>query len=110
MTRNLNNNIVHDNEESSISTKIIFKSYIARALLKLGHTIVDIKPYRDDPARTVFVFKDSLKLRNDMSAIIKERDEKSKDKANKKIGAGDEKNLANDLVYRPSKHDVVEEG
>ncbi len=80
MTKNYNTNAVVEDNEEPVSTKIIFKSYIARALLKLGHTVVDIKPYRDDPARTVFVFKDSLKLRNDMSAIIKERDEKNKGK------------------------------
>lgn len=76
MTKNLNvdNGVAKD----EVSTKIIFKAYIARALLKRGHKIVDIKPLRDNPERTVFVFADSIKLRDDMSEITKEHNSREK--------------------------------
>lgn len=64
--------------ESQDKTKLIFKPYIARKLLKEGHQIVDIKPDHTDPVRTVFVFKDSLKLRDDMARALRERDELAK--------------------------------
>lgn len=36
---------------------IICKAKVARELLKLGETIVDIKPHREVKNATVFVFK-----------------------------------------------------
>lgn len=76
------NNISRQNEDNNeerkstydVPTKLIFKPYIARRLLK-EHELVDIRPDRDDAARTVFVFKDSLKLRDDMLTILKNRRE-----------------------------------
>lgn len=67
----------HDtkNDEYQVPIKFIFKPYIARRLIK-NHNLVDIRPDRNDPVRTVFVFEDSLKLRDDMQRILNERDEK----------------------------------
>lgn len=51
--------------------KIIIRPSIARTLLHKGNIIVDIKPNRDKPLETVFVFEDTEKLRNDLTAITK---------------------------------------
>lgn len=59
------------NEKITSKTKIIFKPYIARGLLKRGHKMVDIKPYRDNPDRSIFVFEKTVQLLEDMRDIIK---------------------------------------
>ena len=61
-----------ENNDYDVPTKFIYKPFIARHLLK-NHELIDIRPDKEDPVRTVFVFKDSLKLRDDMLAILKER-------------------------------------
>lgn len=38
--------------------KLIFTAKLARYLLKRGYQIVDIKPNKDNPDRTVFIFID----------------------------------------------------
>ena len=38
--------------------KCIVASTMAKYLLKQGFKIIDLKPQRDDPKRTVFVFED----------------------------------------------------
>lgn len=48
-------NILKDNLDS----KIVFRAYIARRLLKMGNTIVDIKPDRNNALRTLFVFENT---------------------------------------------------
>lgn len=37
--------------------KLIFNAGLSRALLKRGAKIIDIKPNRDNPAKSVFVFE-----------------------------------------------------
>ena len=61
-------------KENKQKTKLIFKPYIARKLLAVGHKIVDIKPDHTNPLKTVFVFEDSLQLRDDMTKIIREKE------------------------------------
>jgi len=36
--------------------KLIFTAKLARHLLKNGYQIIDIKPNKDNPDRTVFIF------------------------------------------------------
>ena len=38
--------------------KLIFTAKLARYLLKQGYQIIDIKPNKDIPERTVFIFID----------------------------------------------------
>lgn len=40
-----------------MKTKIILQGDLARHLLKNGYQIVDIKPKKENPQSTVFVFK-----------------------------------------------------
>lgn len=51
--------------------KVIIKPSIARTLLHRGNPIVDIKPNKDKPLETVFVFVNTEKLKNDLTAITK---------------------------------------
>lgn len=51
--------------------KIIIKPPIARMLLQQGNPILDIKPNKNKPTETVFVFEDTEKLKKDLTAITK---------------------------------------
>lgn len=49
---------------------LIFKPQIARQLLKLGNEIIDIKQHKDNIDKTVFVFKRTEKLIEDLNTLI----------------------------------------
>ncbi len=49
--------------------KLIFTGRIARALLRKGFQIVDVKPNKYYPERTVFVFKDDLGLKEEVQKL-----------------------------------------
>ena len=51
--------------------RVIIKPSIARQLLHRGNEIVDIKPNKNKDGETVFVFKESEKLRVDLTTITK---------------------------------------
>ena len=55
-------------------TKLIFSPNVARNLLRLGNTIVDIKPNKENKLRTVFVFKNDEHFRNSFDEAVKEKD------------------------------------
>lgn len=76
MNKTVKNNQDKNNatKDNNLKTKLIFKPYIARKLLSAGHKIVDIKPDHTNPIKTVFVFEDSLQLRDDMTKVIRERE------------------------------------
>ena len=46
--------------------KIVFSAKIARQLLRMNYQIIDLKPHRDIPGRTVFIFKDVPGLKDDL--------------------------------------------
>ena len=60
-------------DTNEIPTKGIFNLGIARALLRQGYRIVDIKPRRDNPEAFLPFFEDSLQFRNAWSAIVRDR-------------------------------------
>lgn len=47
----------------------IFKPQVARRLLKLGNQICDIKADKNNTDRTIFIFKNTDKLKKDLSDI-----------------------------------------
>ncbi len=49
----------------------IFKPELARHLLKMGNVIHDIKPMKEDPRRTIFIFELTEKFNNDMATLQK---------------------------------------
>ena len=48
---------------------LVFKPQIARQLLKLKNEIIDIKQHRDNKDKSVFVFKNTDKLLNDLKIL-----------------------------------------
>lgn len=63
-------NVVENND-----TKLIFSPNVARNLLKLGNTIVDIKPNKENKMKTVFVFKNDEHFRESLDNMIKAKEE-----------------------------------
>lgn len=49
----------------------IFKPKVARQLLKMGNQIVDIKADKNNTDRTVFIFRNTKKLTEDLTLILK---------------------------------------
>ena len=49
-----------------IRTKCIFTPFVARNLLRMGNPIIDIKPDKSNKDKTIFVFEDTNKLKEDM--------------------------------------------
>lgn len=54
-----------------MSTKIIFSPSVARSFLKKGFKIVDIKPSKDNPDKTVFVFERTDELIDALSQLAR---------------------------------------
>lgn len=53
----------------NIKYKLIFEPRVARYLLKCGHVIYDIKPNKNNSERTIFVFKLTEKLKDDLASV-----------------------------------------
>ena len=51
--------------------KSIFTPGVARYLLKLGNPIYDIKPDKKNNDKTIFVFEETEKFKNDMASVEK---------------------------------------
>ena len=45
-----------------IKGKLIFSPQLANYLLKRGHQIINLKPHRNNPELTVFVFESNISL------------------------------------------------
>ena len=58
------------------NTKLIFAPDIARKLLKGGCVIVDIKANKENPNKTVFVFKNDAFFQETLATVLKERGER----------------------------------
>ena len=55
-----------------MNTKVIIKPSIARKLFHMGNELIDFKPKKEDKQQTVFVFKKTDKLMNDLTTITKQ--------------------------------------
>lgn len=54
--------------------KVVTSCKLARRLILDGFKVIDIKPHRDNPERTVFLFDNTEQLNN----LINQRDESLK--------------------------------
>lgn len=54
-----------------MKTKLIMNPTMARKLLQKGNPIVDIKPKKENPRETIFVFHSTDKLLKDMESLSK---------------------------------------
>lgn len=72
--------------EENKTSKLIFKSYIARRLIKMGNKVIDIKPDRENAQRTIFVFQIDDKFNRDFDTVINElADERINNKTAKTV-------------------------
>ena len=51
--------------------KVIVNPSFARQLIHKGHHIIDIKPRRENPKETVFIFENTEILAKDLVKIVK---------------------------------------
>lgn len=61
-----------DEEKQAI---LIFSGHVARKLLKMGYTIVDVKPDKTNRIKTVFVFKRENNIEKVLAEITKKENE-----------------------------------
>lgn len=61
----------HGYETGELKRKLVFNSGIARKLIQLGNNVVDIKPLKEDPNKTAFVFIETDKFNSDLSMFSK---------------------------------------
>lgn len=83
--RNEQNLNSQENLDGQQESKLIFSAPIARRLLKMHNEIIDIKPDRTRPARSVFVFAVNDKFKDDFNTVLNElADERAKKKSKDK--------------------------
>lgn len=54
----------------AVKCKSIFKPGVARHLLKMGNPIFDIKPKKENPDASIFLFQETEKFKEDFAAIV----------------------------------------
>lgn len=59
-------------ENMKKEAKLIFNMGVGRALLKAGAVVIDVKPDRTNPDKTVLVFKNDELFQNEIARINKE--------------------------------------
>lgn len=61
-----------EHSKKNKDAKLIFNAGTCRSLLKAGCQIIDIKPDRENPDKTVFVFKNDEHFQEQFERINKE--------------------------------------
>ena len=59
-------------ENNKKEARLVFNMGVARALLKTGCTVIDVKPDRANPDKTVLVFKNDEIFQKEFERINKE--------------------------------------
>lgn len=59
-------------ENNKKEARLVFNMGVARALLKTGCTVIDVKPDRTNPEKTVLVFKNDEIFQREFERINKE--------------------------------------
>jgi len=54
---------------NTVKCKSVFVPGIARRLLKMGNPIYDIKPLKENPVATIFIFEQTDKFNKDFLAV-----------------------------------------
>ena len=63
-------------ENDTRKTRLVWDYKIARALLKRGNVVVDIKPSKDDRSKPVLIFENTDKFNEDLAEITAQLKEK----------------------------------
>ena len=69
------------------TSKLVFDARVARTLCKKGFHIVDIKPLRGEPDKTVFVFENTEDFKKAFSEIMEEVKAKKEKDTEEKLAA-----------------------
>lgn len=56
--------------EKTVKCRSIFNPGIARRLLKMGNPICDIKPKKEAPETSIFLFEETEKFLSDLSEVL----------------------------------------
>lgn len=56
-------------ELSAVKYKSVFVPGIARRLLKMGHPIYDIKPKKENPDASIFIFAETEEFKKDFVSV-----------------------------------------
>lgn len=67
-------------ENKNVKSKLCFDPRIARKCIHAGCKVCDIKPYRDDPNRTVIVFEVDELFEKTYNALVEEFKKKDEPK------------------------------
>lgn len=59
-------------ENNKKDARLVFNMGVSRALLKAGCSVIDCKPDRSNPDKTVLVFKNDEKFQQEFERINKE--------------------------------------
>lgn len=59
-------------EHTNVKSKLVFEPRAWRALLKKGMRVIDCKPLRSDPTRTVLVFEDTPAFQEAFADVMAE--------------------------------------
>ena len=69
------------------TSKLVFDARVARTLCKKGFHIVDIKPLRGEPDKTVFVFENTEEFKTAFYEIMEEMKAKKEKDTEEKLAA-----------------------
>ena len=69
------------------TSKLVFDARVARTLCKKGFHIVDVKPLRGEPDKTVFVFENTEDFKKAFSEIMEEMKAKKEKETEEKLAA-----------------------
>ena len=69
------------------TSKLVFDARVARTLCKKGFHMVDIKPLRGEPDKTVFVFENTEDFKKAFSEIMEEMKAKKEKDTEEKLAA-----------------------
>ena len=76
--------MITENEKDTRVSRLVCDARVARKLLKSGFVVIDIKPNKSNPDKSVFIFEntDAFKVALDeITAEVKAKDEVKKDPA-----------------------------
>lgn len=59
-------------EKTTVKCKSVFVPGIARKLLKMGNPIYDIKPKKENPDASIFIFAETEKFKKDFAFVKNE--------------------------------------
>ena len=62
-----------DQRKTEPKCRSVFNPGVARKLLKMGNPIYDIKPKKEMPGASIFLFEKTEKFKTDLAAILAEQ-------------------------------------